>query len=278
MANAVLDAQQRVGNADTARLLRARYPTGRTRTAKPPFNTAINDLDFHGGPTYAAAANRQAGGADSWAILGPKASWLNTNSDADANRPAAIRAARRGLPEASFKAGHLLNACFGGSGVDPKNLTILSAAGNSACRGFDEKIKLALVQLRNAYAAMWQDGIDVSPASVLLGIEVRAQVDETSSWNDAGPYAGTGHPFTCIFNRVRFTAGVRRDRQPADAEWESPGYKAAYDVAMTAVDAYVAAANAAGAIVNAHPGLRAPGSGGPIHRPRRGRGRRPAPY
>lgn len=104
-------------------------------------------------------------------------------TDADPSLPRAIAGARKAYPKLAFKAGHLLNADFGGAGSDPANLTILTAAGNSAHRGFDNPVKAALAALGNAYRAMWNDGIKIEDEQT--GIAVRVAVTG-NAWGPSG--------------------------------------------------------------------------------------------
>lgn len=247
----LLRLQSRLGNRGVSRLLaygatstavqRARYPvSGRGRMQRPTLDVAIAGMDYLVGPDYTASPVRDAGGSHSTATLGPTGSFLNAPSDAVSSLPRAIRAARVAYPAASFKAGHLLNAAFGGDGADSANLTILSAAGNANHKAFDEPVKKAVTALQAAYRILWEDGIDVSQESIGIAVSVAVT---GSAW-------GGVYPATCIFDALTCSAAVvgslSEPLSNADAQ-------AAFDAAMEVVAAYCATATAAGAISNPRP-------------------------
>ncbi|OEK00186.1 hypothetical protein BFP97_01050 [Roseivirga sp. 4D4] len=150
------------------------------RTSKPPFLTAIAGLDFIKHPTYEDSRITGAGGREAQAILGPTGSYLSVRSDANPKLPSAIVPARKKMPKCSFKAGHLLNAQFGGDGTKRSNLTILSSKGNANHKAFDEPVKKALLKLKDAYKLLWEDNVDVK--SVKIGIDVKVVVNIDQPW------------------------------------------------------------------------------------------------
>lgn len=176
---------------------RCRYPlSGSKRVLKPTFESAIAGLNFWEGPTYVYSGIHGAGGKKSEVVLGPTGAWLNAKSDADSSLPSGIRAARNRYPQSYLKAGHLLNAQFGGDGKNANNLTILSATGNSNHKAFDEPIKRALTVLKEAFKTMWEDGINIQ--TIEIGIEVIVKVNTDQPWQGE----------RIIFNGLECTACV----------------------------------------------------------------------
>lgn len=153
-----------------------------SRNHKKPFPMTISEMDFFAGPYYTSSNIAGAGGHISTATLGPTGSYLNDRSDANPKLPSAICDARKRYPECCFKAGHLLNAQFGGAGNDPKNLTILSATGNANQKAFDEPVKRAVENLKKAYYIIWESGKDIS--NIEVGIEVKIEVKIAQPWKD----------------------------------------------------------------------------------------------
>lgn len=137
----------------------------------------------HQSPAYEAHSRPSAGGACSTAILGPN-SLIEMGSDADSNKPPAIASARETYPECSFKAGHLLNADFGGDGKMSKNLTILSAKGNSNHKNFDNNVKQALYHLKKLYELLSNAFVDIS--DIDYGVEVKIQTS-FETWGENPP-------------------------------------------------------------------------------------------
>ncbi|MCK9485551.1 MAG: hypothetical protein M0R73_02450 [Dehalococcoidia bacterium] len=203
---------------------------------RPPFSTAVTGLRYFAGPEYQAMENQAAGGAHSRATLGPDA-LLGMGSDANASLPAAIRDARAKYPEMNFKAGHLLNADFGGNGDEAANLTILTAQANAAHKGFDNPVKRAVDALRKAYEAMWDDGIDISGEQI--GIAVSIQVGG-GAWGD-------DYPDNCIFNELRCTATLVG--APSE-EFHDERFKAAFDEAIATAITECGLATASGTVAN----------------------------
>jgi hypothetical protein len=160
----------------------------------------IMALDYFSGPSYAWADNKKAGGKHSSAILGPGC-LRSENSDADPNLPSAMKHAKTEYPDEDFVAGHLLNSALGGNGKDARNITILTSSGNSSHKGFDNPIKTAVAELKKAYVAMNNLGIDVS--KLKYGIRVDIEIDE-DCWGDH-------YPDNCISAGLTCTAGVSKE-------------------------------------------------------------------
>lgn len=137
---------------------------------------------FFKGPDYTNCGPK-CGGKLSTAVLGPNA-YLNVNTDADSKMPFGITKAKEDYPECNFKAGHLLNATFGGNGKDPNNLIILTASANGQCNKFDNKVKQALAELYAFYDKLCDYYADISP--VKFGILVKVKV-YPATWGDEEP-------------------------------------------------------------------------------------------
>jgi hypothetical protein len=133
-------------------------------------------------PSYTLSSVEKAGGTSSTAVLGPNG-FKDWKSDADPSLPRGIKEARDTYPEAFFKAGHLLNANFGGSGTTAANLTILSAAGNGSHKGFDNNVVRAVGSLKRLYELLANNYVDV--ARVRYGIAVK--VETSGQWGSDTP-------------------------------------------------------------------------------------------
>lgn len=216
----------------------ARYPTsGRGRVRKPPFDQAIAELDYIERPQYRDSGIQGAGGKLSSATLGPTGSWLGQNSDANAALPRHIRAAREKYPDSHFKAGHLLNACFGGDGNNAANLTILSATGNANHKAFDEPVKHAVALLRKAYHILWKADIDVT--TVGIGIYVTIEVDIDNPWPNE----------TKIFSGLNCAASVT-DTAAVLGDFQDQKLKNAFLDIMAEIETICIEATFAGEIAN----------------------------
>lgn len=160
---------------------------------RPSYDVQIKKLGLHfAGPIYVAnQAHAHSGGQKTTATLSPR-SFKSAGSDANPALPKAIKRARKDYPNASFVAGHLLNADFFGLGADAKNITILTSKANSLHKAFDDPIKYAGAQLQSAYRALHRAGVDV--ATVELGIQVSIEVTG-SAWD-------TSYPENCIFDEL----------------------------------------------------------------------------
>ncbi|HEX3647196.1 MAG TPA: hypothetical protein VHV49_02155 [Pseudonocardiaceae bacterium] len=131
-----------------------------------------------GNPVYVAADRAGTGGKKSTATLGP-GGVLDKKSDADRALLPHIDSIEAAYGT-GFMAGHLLNACFGGSGTDGRNLTALTDSANSAHRGFDENVKRAGGALFKAYETIMGMGIDIT--TLTYGIKVVVSTD--GWWSD----------------------------------------------------------------------------------------------
>jgi hypothetical protein len=133
------------------------------------------------GPEYTLIGARE-GGCHSTATLGPNG-YVSAGSDADPSLPTKIREARQhyGI---NFKAGHLLNADFGGTGRHADNLTILTPGANSRHRSFDDPLKIACDKLRRVYEMMADQYLPVDELRYGIHIDVRTSGNK---WEDHGP-------------------------------------------------------------------------------------------
>lgn len=217
---------------------------------------------FDGPPDYTAAGHAWAGGRDSRAVLSPTATG-HADSNANSSLPRAIRDARRRYPRAGFKAGHLLNGEFGGSGQDARNLTILTTRANNAHKRFDNRVKDALRDLWSIYDLLRQRGIDVSDASRFdLGIRVQVQT--------TGGTWGPDYPDNCIANGLHCVAAAQGGLGLTNEEQAllSQADQQAIRNWRIRLDGALNQANASGQIDNS----RRPTDSNPV-RARRGRGR-----
>lgn len=220
-----------------------------TRARKVP-QKALDDLVYIVEPVYVAAADDRAGGMHSSAVLGPGA-YHSRNSDSVATLPEAIVPARKAYPDRTFVAGHLLNAEFGGDGADPENLTILSSAGNSAHKNYDNRVKDAIGQLMKAYQEMNQLTIDV--LGLRYGIRVDIAVDD-SWWDDDYPGSCISTGLTCTAAPVAepdpeaLLLAKHPDQDRWDGNW--PGVLQRAQAAIAEVRRLTGEATAAGVIVN----------------------------
>lgn len=226
----LFELQRRVGNRAAARLARQgpgmsppaglhhsssspvqtkRYEDARPgkRVSKPPFDTAVQKIGVIEGPHYEPHSEPFAGGVHSWAVLGPDA-LVGMGTDANPRLPPGIDTVRRTYPQATFYAGHLLNADFGGSGQDPRNLTILTSAANTSHKAFDNPVKRAVEELRRVYEYMYDDGIDIAgelqASGGTLGIRVDVETDG-ASWGSSGPDRWVSNGLVCT---ARVTGSV----------------------------------------------------------------------
>lgn len=145
---------------------------------------------------YEAADDRRAGGKHSTITLGP-GGFVDQNTDADSSLPSAIVKAREEY-DIDFKAGHLLNATFGGNGKLAKNLTILTPGANKINQTFDNRIKEAVAALYKAYVAMNALGVKVTDLGYGIALDI-STLD--TYWDD-------DYPGNCISNGLICTAEV----------------------------------------------------------------------
>jgi hypothetical protein len=203
-----------------------------------------------GGPAYTASGH--AGGALSTVVLGP-GGYVSTNSDADRSVIPEILLAEAAYPAHTFKAGHLINAEFGGAGDDADNLTILTTAANSSMRAFDNAIKNCLTTtLTAAYTCMNNVGLDVTTTT--YGIQLT--IATNGGWWPAAP----GHPgflvttgVTCVAAIVNEPAipaleGILTGLYGANRVPTHPNLMVQLAAMIAQLQVQVAAANAAGVV------------------------------
>ncbi len=135
------------------------------------------------GPNYDECLVCEEGGQHAWVFAGPR-SLQEMGSDANPRLPPGIGEARNKWPHAYFKAGHLVNAEFGGAGDDSRNLTILTASANGQMNGFDNPLKNALRALHALYLA----GRRAMPemAQVRYGVKIDVKVSK-EKWGEKSP-------------------------------------------------------------------------------------------
>ncbi len=129
--------------------------------------------------TYGNLKPDGGGGTMAWAFLRVR-DFVDINTNAVASLPPGIKDARAKYPGKHFKAGHLLNAAFGGPGNKARNLTILSASGNSRHKRFDNNIKEAFRLLTKAYEVLCSMGLPPDEAVLSVMIKVKAK----GAWDD----------------------------------------------------------------------------------------------
>lgn len=216
--------------------------TQKSRLRKPPFSQALKGVKrFFRGPSYQAAKNSKAGGVHSQAILGPEA-FTGAGTDANSNLPSAIKDARNSYSQTKFIAGHLLNADFGGDGKDAKNLTILTSQANSNHKNFDNPLKQAGAELKKAYEALWNDGIDIS--KVQIGIEVSVKTG-SATW-------GSAYPDNCIFTELQCSAKLYGNTKLKCNDTKN---QTAFDRAISQIEQLTAKANNTKVVKNPQPSL-----------------------
>jgi hypothetical protein len=227
----------------------------RSKRVKKTDPTAIvwKDLDLIDRVQYKPADDTRAGGIRSTAILGPGA-LRSEDSDANPNKPAAIKAVRKAYPGRSFYAGHLLNSQFGGHGDDAKNLTVLTGTGNGSQKTFDNRVKSAVEALKKAYIEINRLGFPVK--DLTYGIRVVAAV--------SGTWWGDEYPDSCVADGLVCTAEVANepdldellDTAYPDHDIRVTGWqaiKAEAEQQMAIVTALVAEATDAGTFANPKP-------------------------
>lgn len=212
----------------------------------------VDDLLYIVGPQYTTAARPGGGGQLSTVTLGP-GGVIPGNSDADRSVIPAIVAA-----EATYgplKAGHLLNAEFGGAGADPDNLTILSTGANGRMRGFDNTIKAAVMgNLTTAYRCANRMGVDVQALGYGIAFTVTAG---GGFWSNVVGHAGypVVNQVTChaVIVAEPTQAGIEAlltGRWGADRVHNHAALMQQLLTAVAALRAEVAAANNVGVVPN----------------------------
>lgn len=156
------------------------------RNRVPPLATYVKDAnkDQEDIEYERALVSKVAGSAKAVALLGPL-SLLSVNSDANASLPSGIIAARLAYPKAYFKAGHMINACFGGDGKKSNNLTILTGSANTAMTALDNRVKDAVETLYRLFAAFHKAKIAIfNIGTCNIKLEVRVSGNK---WGDDPP-------------------------------------------------------------------------------------------
>ncbi|MFD3308220.1 DUF4157 domain-containing protein [Streptomyces sp. NPDC058694] len=190
-------------------------------------------------PEYSSASPSKAGGKRAKAILGPR-SYFGMGTDADARLPRAIDDARSTY-NIGFKAGHLLNADFGGNGRIAQNLTILTPSANNRMQGFDDPIKSAVGYLHQIYESL--AGLYVPIDRLRYGISVRISVSGPDHVWD------TKYPGNCISAYIHCNASVYKESDVMayyNARDPHDGNDATWDYVlglMSNITAFVARAN-----------------------------------
>ncbi len=126
-------------------------------------------------PSYMGCDDVGCGGRHSSAILGPNC-LLSTNSDADPSLPTSIIAARAKYDHV-FKAGHLLNAQFGGDGKNRENLMILTSSANVQFNAFDNCVKNALNELKHIYEFLCKNYVNMKLITLGIKVDITASHD-----------------------------------------------------------------------------------------------------
>jgi hypothetical protein len=127
---------------------------------------------------------KAAGSSFSEAYLGPD-SLNERNSDANPRLPSGIDKARAAFPDVDFKAGHMINACFGGNGQKANNLTILTSSANTSMNFNDNRLKNAVRKLRKLFETFHKAKIDlddIGKCRIKLRVEVSGD-----KWGDNPP-------------------------------------------------------------------------------------------
>jgi hypothetical protein len=218
----------------------------------------IDTLQYFAGPQYepfsTSPEGYDPGGQRTTAILGPGA-LLSVGSDAmGATSLPALTQIVTVFPMKIYgwKAGHLLNAMFGGQAV-PANLTALTTSANNSMNTFDNAVKNAVGALHGAYVGLAKLRIKKT-LTLTYGIQVVIEADE-STWDDHN------HPGNLVTTGVTCTAEVvdapdveelineeysQGDGMPT--RWES--YRDEVLGQMQQVAAFVQTATAAGRVDN----------------------------
>ncbi|MFI0977576.1 DUF4157 domain-containing protein [Streptomyces sp. NPDC021093] len=190
---------------------------------------------------------RRGGGTYTTVTLGPYG-FSDRRSDADSHLPPAIDDARHQYPNETFKAGHLINASFGGDGRDSANLTILTTRANNLMRGFDDPIKHAVGHVASIYetlSAMYED-----IRLLELGVKVTVTpAGENHTWETEGPGKYISSYIACRAKVVGASALERWIDQalandPSDPNWRYIKSE------LALVDHYVDSANLSDLIDN----------------------------
>ncbi|MFI9106577.1 DUF4157 domain-containing protein [Streptomyces fildesensis] len=217
-----------------------------SRHSQRPQRIRVKDLpkaQYITEPTWGELLGSRGGGTSVHAVLGPLG-FDDVKSKSDARLPPAIDDAREAYPGVSFKAGHLLNECFGGPGKKSKNLTILTASANSAHRAYDEPLKTAVHWLYRVYDGLSHLYLPID--TLRLGVETTISVSAEShgkyAWSKDSPGKYISEFLYCKA-KVRGSGQVwdwiaqAQAQDPDNAEWKEIAKHLGY------VEACVAQAN-----------------------------------
>jgi hypothetical protein len=159
--------------------------------------------------------SQNAGSSYAIARLGPL-SLHSRNSDANRNLPGGIAAARIAYPGSNFKAGHMINAEFGGNGQAVNNLTILSSKGNTRMTRLDNNVKRAVQKLCKLFEEFHAARIELRRIGICR-IALRVDV--------VGGKWGANPPDSYITNQVMVTATFENVRVANSGQYRSNWYR-----------------------------------------------------
>lgn len=177
-------------------------PRRSPRVTKQNSEEAFGDLEIIDGPKCVPWPDHRRGCRSAWVILGPQAGVERSmDSDAESTLPTAIGKVREDYPGYGWKAGHVINANFGGDGTNYANMTCLTASANGQQNGFDLPVARARTALHKAYSIMRQCGVK-SPFFLKqgFGIKVTGKTSD-GTW-------GSHYPGNCISNTLNLRAEV----------------------------------------------------------------------
>ncbi|MCX2950878.1 hypothetical protein [Lentzea sp. NEAU-D7] len=228
--------------------------SGRSRVVIPN-PLFISQMKYLAGPAYLQFTDNAGrptgrGGRHSTATLGPGAVVnINSNAQSTASLPA-LGVIRAKYPDRAFKAGHLLNAMFGGS-AGQENITALTSNANGQQNTFDNRVKTAVEMVKKVYEGL--NGLAVDVRALGYGIGVTVTVSD-ATWGPGTPDDLIATSMNChavvvgapdvdlLFARKYPTAQGRPDRSQTVLK--------DLKKLVAGVAGLVVQANAAGAIVN----------------------------
>ena len=190
-----------------------------TRLKAAPQEIALAGLEVLNGPFYTTfedpddAKTAMARGCHTAEItIGPYPGVsANMGTDAEGELPGVLAFAKEEYGN-HFKSGHVINADFGGSGVDYQNLTCLTDSANSRQKTFDNAIKDARDVLQSAYIAILK-GMPKDPDYIdelAYGIKIKITMSE-DTW-------GPTFPDNCISREMLCEAEVVHAPSKEDLE------------------------------------------------------------
>jgi len=180
-----------------------------TRVKAQPAEQALRGLDILAGPICEpfpdpddAPMAKARGCKRAEVTIGPRAGVpADMGTDAEGILPRVLGDAKV-LYGNNFKSGHAVNADFGGSGVDYKNLTCLTNSANGQQNAFDGPIRRARGVLQHAYEAINHGKPQAADFLKNLGYGIKIVItmsDET--WGD-------DYPDNCISTEMTCSAEV----------------------------------------------------------------------